>query len=460
MVKLEKYIYNLMDVLRGTVNSGEGSELVLRLVFAKVLSDAFKDPNNLKENIITSNLTNENNFDFSKLVHSDISVIDELEKGLYALERENSLYMDGIFTSFNISEKVKNLNLIYELICGLNDIDFSPYIDDGYKIGNLFLGLIHLLLKSSKGEFVTSSSITKLVAKLMEKEDIETIYDPAIGISGLAIETAKSHSNSRIFGQEINHSIAIINKMNLILNGFAKDIPNIELGDTLIHPKHHIGNTVMKFDCVVSAPPIGLKNWGHNELLNDRYNRFYRGLPSRGMGDYAFITHLVESMKENGVGVVLAPHGVLFRGGPEGEIREAFIKENIIHCVISLPSNMLYSTAIPTTLLIFKKNRSLEEVLFIDASNPEKKASKVNTVLSEEDINKIWEIYKDFKTVDKVSKVVSISDIIDNDYNLNISRYIDKHEREELDLNSLNKEIKYIQLELNEVQSKLNEILG
>lgn len=449
-----------MDDLRGVANADDSSELMIRLIFARMLSDAFKDFNNHEENIITANLTNESNFDFSKLTSNNASVIEELERSMYALERENLLYMDGIFTSFNISEKIKNHKLMNELIYKLNDIDFSPYVGNGNEIGEIFSYLIHLFLKSIKSEFITPNSINKLIAKLAEKEHIETIYDPAIGVSELALDIANKHDSCKIFGQEINPSVIYINKMNLILNGYAKDIPNIELGNTLIDPKHHIGNTIMKFDCVVSTPPFGLKNWGYNELLNDRYNRFYRGLPARGTDEYAFITHIVESMKENGVGAVLVPHGVLFWGGNEGKIREAFIKENIIHCVISLPSNMLYSTAIPTALLIFKKNRSLKDVLFIDASNPEKKSSKVNTVLSEEDINKICEIYRDFKTVDKFSRVVSVNEIVNNDYNLNISRYIDKHEREELDLTSLNNEIKDIQLKLNEAQSELNKILA
>ena len=289
--------------------------------------------------------------------------------------------------------------------------------------------------------------------------------------------------NVALYGQENNGSTWALAVMNMFLHGY--DNANIRWGDTIRNPLHLESSTSLeKFDVVVANPPFSLKKWGKDEAENDTFNRFWRGVPPASRGDWAFVTHMIEVAKEGKgkVGVVV-PHGVLFRGSSEGKIREQVIKENLLEAVIGLPSNLFFGTGIPASILIFNKARASSasapgstrrvegqyntDVLFIDASEHYQSGTNQN-VLRDKDIEKVVKTYDDFiagkfKTgvvEDKYSYVATYEEIEENDFNLNIPRYVDTFEEEEpVDMKAVEEEIVAIESELEEVQEEMKKYL-
>ncbi|HHD16318.1 MAG TPA: type I restriction endonuclease subunit M, partial [Euryarchaeota archaeon] len=256
------------------------------------------------------------------------------------------------------------------------------------------------------------------------------------------------------YGQELNGSTWALCKMNMFLHGINN--ATIEWGDTINNPKLIEGDTLMKFNVVVANPPFSLDKWGAEEAGSDRYRRFHRGIPPKSKGDYAFITHMIETMNETDgrVGVVV-PHGVLFRGSSEGKIRKKLIEENLLDAVIGLPSQLFYGTGIPAAILVFKKNRKTTDVLFIDASREFEKGKKQNR-LRDKDIDKIVSTYNEYKTVDKYSYRATLDEIRENDFNLNIPRYVDTfEEEEEVDIPATQRKIEELEKELAEVRERM-----
>jgi len=245
--------------------------------------------------------------------------------------------------------------------------------------------------------------------------------------------------------------------MNMFLH--EMDNARIEWGDTINNPQLREEDTLMKFDVVVANPPFSLDKWGAEEASADRYSRFHRGVPPKSKGDYAFITHMIETLNEHGRAGVVLPHGVLFRGSSEGKIRKQLIQENLLKAVIGLPANLFFGTGIPATILIFDKDKKTDEVLFIDASS-EYESGKNQNKLSTDNINKIYDTYKAWETTDKYSYVASRAEIEENDYNLNIPRYVDTFEEEEpVDIAATQKEIASLKSELAEVESQMADYL-
>ena len=275
-----------------------------------------------------------------------------------------------------------------------------------------------------------------------------------------------SDNNFSLFGQENTGATWALCKMNMFLH--KVDDAKIEWGDTISNPLHLVDGNLMKFQVVVANPPFSLDKWamgfsGDNdkefkmENSLDAHNRFSWGVPPRSKGDYAFVLHMLHSLAENGrMGVVL-PHGVLFRGASEGRIRKEIIENNLLNAVIGLPANLFYGVGIPVTILVFKKNRERKNILFIDASgegNYEK--GKNQNRLREQDINKIVETYNSYKTVDKYSYVASPDEIKENDYNLNIPRYVDTFKEEEpVDMDKVKENIKKLKVEIANVEKQM-----
>ncbi|MCB4780972.1 MAG: SAM-dependent methyltransferase, partial [Sulfurovum sp.] len=246
-------------------------------------------------------------------------------------------------------------------------------------------------------------------------------------------------------------------KMNMFLHEIND--ANIAWGDTLRNPLHKEHDHLMKFDVVVANPPFSLDKWGADELADDVYRRFEYGLPPKSKGDYAFVEHMLASLNAEGrMGVVL-PHGVLFRGASEGKIRKAIIDDNLLDAVIGLPANLFFGTGIPATILIFKKGRENKDVLFIDASREFDKDKNQNS-LNENHIKKILQTYHDRKEIEKYAHIASLKEIQENDYNLNIPRYVDTFEEEErVDIEATKQEIEKIESELVEVKKQMKGFL-
>jgi len=239
------------------------------------------------------------------------------------------------------------------------------------------------------------------------------------------------------------------------------DGARIEWGDTLNSPKLVEGDRLMKFAVVVANPPFSLDKWGAEKAPSDPFNRFHRGTPPKSKADYAFITHMIETAAADGgrVGVIV-PHGVLFRGGAEGKIRAQFIEENLLDAVIGLPANLFFGTGIPAAILVFRKGRKSTDVMFVDASR-EYEDAKNQSRLREQDIEKIVATVRAGKAVEKYAHLATREEIKENEYNLNIARYVDMFEEEEdADLPALQTEITSLESQLGAVRAKIAEHLA
>jgi type I restriction enzyme M protein len=243
----------------------------------------------------------------------------------------------------------------------------------------------------------------------------------------------------------------------------GKDSTRLEWGDTLNNPLLVEDDRLMKFDVVIANPPFSLKKWGAENSENDKYNRFFRGVPPKDKGDFAFITHMVETAKaKSGRVAVIVPHGVLFRGGAEGKIRQSLIEENSVDAVIGLPAGLFQTTGIPVAILILDRSREAgganekrKDILFIEASK-EFKQGKAQNTLSEENIEKIYNTYANREEIDKFSRKVMLEEIKENDYNLNITRYVDTfEEEEEIDIAANLAELKKLEPELERLEKEM-----
>jgi type I restriction enzyme M protein len=237
------------------------------------------------------------------------------------------------------------------------------------------------------------------------------------------------------------------------------DGAQIEWCDTINNPKLIEGDALMKFDIVVANPPFSLDKWGHENAEADRFKRFFRGIPPKSKGDYAFIQHMIETTAPGGKVGVIVPHGVLFRGSAEQKIRRQLIEENLLEAVIGLPTNLFYGTGIPAAILVFNKAKTTENIVFIDASKNYEDGKRQNK-LRPQDIEEIIEAFKGFKTIEKFSSVVTPNEIVENDYNLNIPRYVDTFEEEEpVDIEAVQEQIEQLETELVEVRKEMKEHL-
>jgi type I restriction enzyme M protein len=265
-------------------------------------------------------------------------------------------------------------------------------------------------------------------------------------------------ANYVLYGQESNGSTWALSKMNMFLHGI--DNARIEWGDTIADPKFTEADNLMKFNCVVANPPFSLDKWGADGAKTDKFKRFWRGAPPKSKGDYAFITHMIESVVEtNGRVAVIAPHGVLFRGSSEGKIREQLIRENLLDAVIGLPENLFFGTGIPASILVFRKGREDTQVLFVDASREYEAGTNQNR-LRNVDIEKIVTTYSGYENVEKYASVAAFNEIEENDFNLNIPRYVDTFEEEEpVDISAVQAEITALEAELTQVRTEMDGYL-
>jgi len=392
-------------------------------------------------------------------------VLDEFEEG-------NKSKLESVFRNIDFNSeanlgqtKDRNTRLKH-LLEDFADkrLDLRPsVIGEHDVIGNTYMYLISRFASDSGkkgGEFYTPTEVAMLLARLVQPKEGDRICDPSCGSASLLIRCANQigTQNYSLYGQESNGSTWALAKMNVFLN--EKDNARIEWGDTLRNPKLIERDQLMKFDVVVANPPFSLDKWGQDEAEADRFRRFHRGVPPKSKGDYAFITHMVETANESSgrVGVII-PHGVLFRGGAEGRIRKQFIDENLLDAVVGLPSNLFFGTGIPAAILIFKKGRKRKDILLIDASR-EYEDGKNQNRLRQQDIDKIFDTFVKWKTVDKYSYVATIDEIRENDYNLNIPRYVDTFEEDkEVDIPSVQKEIEGLEKELVEVRKQMDGYL-
>lgn len=406
---------------------------------------------------------------------------DLINIALDAIEEANKVKLEGVFRNIDFNSeanlgKTKDRNRRLKLM--LEDfhkpqMDMSPSRVSEDVIGNTYIYLIERFASDAgkkAGEFYTPHKVSTLVAKLAGPRPGNRICDPACGSGGLLIEAAREvgDGNYALFGMEVNGSTWALARMNMFLH--KADSARIEWCNTLTSPALVENDRLMKFNIVVANPPFSLDKWGADEADNDRYNRFWRGVPPKSKGDWAFISHMVEAAleKEGRVSVVV-PHGVLFRGAAEGRIRQKMIEENLLDTVVGLPGNLFPTTSIPVAILVFDRsrekagaNQKRKDVLFVDASR-EFLPGKNQNALSDDHIEKIMATVKARRDVDKYAHVAAFEEVKENDFNLNIPRYVDTfEEEEEIDIDAVQQEIDALEKELAEVRlqmaAKLKEI--
>lgn len=488
--ELNKKLWAAADSARGVVDAGVFKDYVLALLFYKYMSDMheserdkLKDKYGENEERIKMRLQNarfvmpDGAGFYDVIAQKNADNIGEiLNKALRSIEDANEEKLKGIFTIDFNSQSVlgatdQRNKMIRDLLDDFKDIDLAEADDD--ILGNAYMFMIERFGSEAgkkAGEFFSPRVLCELVAKIASPKAGDRICDPTCGSAGLLLlageEVEKQGSkNYALYGQEKTGSTYNLARMNMFLHG--KDSARIEWGDTLNNPLLLEDDRLMTFDIVVANPPFSLDKWGDKSLENDKYNRFWRGMPPASKGDYAFISHMIETAKaKEGRVVVIVPHGVLFRGSSEGKIREALIKENILDAVIGLPAGLFQTTGIPVAILVFDRSRepgganeNRKDVLFIDASREFVSGKNQNT-LSSEHISKIVETYKKRSEIEKYSHLATFNEIKENDFNLNIPRYVDTFEEEpEIDIAATQKRISELEQELAKTQSQMQEYL-
>lgn len=427
------------DQLRGGMDASQYKDYILTLLFVKYVSDKAKtDANSLIE------VPEGGSFDDMLAAKGDKEIGDRFNKIIAKLAEANGLRNVIDQADFNDEEKLgkgkEMQDRLSKLVTIFNDLDFRGSRAEGDDLlGDAYEYLMrHFATESgkSKGQFYTPAEVSRILAKVVgigpnTRQD-QTVYDPACGSGSLLLKAAaEAPRGMTIYGQEKDNATWALSKMNMILHG--NEIAEIEKGDTITNPQFTKGDRLRTFDYIVMNPPFSVKSW-NNGLEND-YGRFEYGRPPEKNGDYAFLLHALTSLKSTGKAAIILPHGVLFRGNAEATIRTRLLKQGFIKGVIGLPANLFYGTGIPACVVILDKENAQARtgVFMIDASKGFMKDGNKNRLRSQ-DIHKIVDTFNKQIEIDRYSRMVPLSEIADpkNDYNLNIPRYIDSSDPEDL----------------------------
>lgn len=483
--EINSILWKACDTFRGTVDASEYKNYILVMLFVKYISDVWQEHYETliekfgnDEDMILRRMQRERfvlpkgcNFQELYNQRNEPNVGEIINIALEHIEETNKQKLSGVFRNIDFNSeanlgqtKDRNTRLKH-LLDDFNDsrLNLRPSrVGNLDVIGNAYEYLIARFAAGAgkkAGEFYTPAEVSELIAELVDPQAGERISDPACGSGSLLIKCGnqllkRGIKDFALYGQEITGATWALAKMNMFLH--SMDNARIEWGDTIRNPKLIEDDTTMKFEVVVANPPFSLDKWGYEVASNDPYQRFHRGLPPQSKGDYAFISHMIETTTQDSgrVGVVV-PNGVLFRGAAEGRIRQQLIEENLLDAVIGLPANLFFGTGIPAAVLLFKRNKADNKVLFIDASR-EYQSDKNQNRLRQTDIDKILATYQARASVDKYAYLADIKELKENDFNLNIPRYVDTFEEEqELDINALQAEIVSLEAELADVKLQM-----
>lgn len=495
--EINNIVWKACDTFRGVIDPAQYKDYILTMLFVKYVSDVWKDKRNLymeKYNQdkmrVDRALRNERfqvptSCTFEHLFeHRNEPNLGELiNTALEDLEDANRSKLERVFRNIdfnseaNLGQTKDRNRRLKNLLVDFSALDIQPsHLAGNDIIGDAYEYLIERFASDAgkkAGEFYTPSGVSTLLAKLINPQPGNRIIDPTCGSGSLLIKTAREvgSNNFSLYGQEINGSTWALARMNMFLH--EMDNANIEWGDTLNNPKLLEGDSLLKAHIVVANPPFSLDKWGADNAAADQFNRFHRGIPPKSKGDYAFVTHMIESTYEDmgKVGVIL-PHGALFRGSSEGKIRQQLIEENLLEAVIGLPANLFFGTGIPACIMIFNRAKGEnKDVLFIDASKGFDSGKNQNR-LGDDHIEKIVNTYQAFGAdsplttsegkvlEDKYAYRASIQELEENEYNLNIPRYVDTFEEEEpVDITATQSEINNLKGELATVEKQMEEYL-
>ena len=489
---ISRAVWAACGTFRGVKDAAEYKDYILVMFFLKYISDLWKERYEEyskrygdDDTLIRSKLDREcfilpkgtSYYDlYDRRNESNIGELINI--ALDAVETANKSKLEGVFRNidFNLEAnlgKTRDRNRLLKIL--LEDfykpqLDMRPSHISEEMIGNVYIYLIERFATYSgkkTAAFYTPYKVSELIAKLSKPKVGARICDPACGSGELLIEAAKAvgDQNCSIYGMEVNGNTWALCRLNMFIHG--ADSARIEWCNALTSPTLVANDRLMKFDNIVANPPFSLDKWGADEAEADTFNRFWRGVPPKSNGDYAFISHMIETaVEKKGRVVVIVPHGVLFRGAAEGRIREKLIKENLLDTVISLPGNLFSGSSIPVAVLIFDRSRengganeSRKDVLFIDASRDYQPGKNQNTLLDKH-IEKILTASKERKDVKKYAHPANFEELKENDFNLNVPRYVDTSEEgATIDIEAVQQEITTLESQLNVVRKKMDSLL-
>ncbi|MCT3807221.1 type I restriction-modification system subunit M [Elizabethkingia anophelis] len=498
---LEQQLWNIANTLRGKMNADEFRDYILGFIFYKYLAEKmeiyansileedqiqFRDikedtPKGLEyiEAIREEALETLGYFLKPSELFSEITkrgdnnfILEDLQKiltniqlstmGTQSEEDFEDLFSDMDLNSNNLGRTADARNtLIVKVLKHLDEIDFKLNDTELDVLGDAYEYLIGQFASGAgkkAGEFYTPQEVSKILAKIVTtgKNRLKSVYDPTCGSGSLLLRVAREVKDvNNFYGQEMNRTTYNLARMNMILHGVHYRQFDIKQEDTLEHPQHL---NDMPFEAIVANPPFSAK-WSANPLFlnDDRFSQYGKLAPS-SKADFAFVQHMIYHLAENGTMAIVLPHGVLFRGAAELHIRKYLIEQkNYLDAVIGLPANIFYGTSIPTCILVFKKcKEDPDHILFIDASKEFEKVKNQN-MLREEHIDKIVETYRNRTTIEKYSHLATLKEVEENDYNLNIPRYVDTFEaEEEIDIQSVMKEIKSLEAKRVELDKEID----
>lgn len=423
-------------------------------------------PSQLFENVVKTARTNENlNKDLSEIFKS----IEGSATGYDSEQDIKGLFEDVDTTSNRLGGTVKEKNKrLADILIGIASINFKDFKENEIDaFGDAYEYLISNYASNagkSGGEFFTPQTVSKLLAKLVMdgKEKINKVYDPTCGSGSLLLQMKKQFEAHIIeegfFGQEINMTNYNLARMNMFLHNINYNNFSIKRGDTLLNPLH---NNDQPFDAIVSNPPYSIKWIGDGDptLINDERFAPAGKLAPKSYADYAFIMHSLSYLSSKGRGAIVCFPGIFYRKGAEQTIRKYLVDNNRIDCVIALPENLFFGTSIATCILVLAKNKKESKVLFIDASEEFKKETN-NNILTDENIENILEEFRNREGKEYFSRYVDKEEIIENDYNLSVSTYVEKKDtREVIDIEKLNKEIEETVAKIDILRASINEII-
>ena len=500
---LEQQLWNIANTLRGKMNADEFRDYILGFIFYKYLAEKMEIYANsiLEEDKIQFRNIDENTAEgleyieaireesletlgyflkpselFSEIAKrgnsgSNNFILEDLQKiltniqlstmGTQSEEDFEDLFSDMDLNSNNLGRTADARNvIIVKVLVHLDEIDFKLNDTELDVLGDAYEYLIGQFASGAgkkAGEFYTPQEVSKILAKIVTtgKNRLKSVYDPTCGSGSLLLRVAREVKDvNNFYGQEMNRTTYNLARMNMILHGVHYLKFDIKQEDTLEHPQHE----GLLAEAIVANPPFSA-NWSANplHLSNERFSQYGKLAPA-SKADFAFVQHMIHHLAENGTMAIVLPHGVLFRGSAELHIRKYLIEQkNYLDAVIGLPANIFYGTSIPTCILVFKKcKEDPDHILFIDASKDFEKVKNQN-ILRENHIDKIVETYRNRTVIEKYSHLATLKEVAENDYNLNIPRYVDTFEEEEdIDIQAVMQEIKSLETKRAELDKEID----
>jgi type I restriction enzyme M protein len=484
--QLEQFLWKSADILRGKIDSSDYKKYIFGLLFFKRISDVWDEEyaRVMAEYNDETIARADYNHRFQVPKECRWSVVEEraenigqkLNEIFDKLANANSPKLDRIFDDLDFANKDRFPNeTLQRLINHFSQYNFGDTYISSDILGDAYEYLIKQFAADAGkkgGEFYTPREVERVIVQILKPHKKDHIYDPTVGSGGFLLEAfhhlkeKEGESVARtlyLYGQELNIGTYAIAKINMFLHGL--DSADIQRGDTLANPQFLNPNgSLQTFDIVVANPPYSIKDWEYEIFKSDKYGRVegYE-MPPKSNADYAFVLHIIKSMNSNGRAGIVLPHGVLFRGGAEGRIREQILKNDLVDAVIALPPKLFYGTGIPAAILVLNKNKPADhkgKVLIIDAEKDFSEGKNQNT-LRYQDIQRIVKAYDSYKDVEGYARVVDLDEIASNEYNLNVRRYIENGDKEEeIDVSAVRKELAALEKERAEIDKKVEEYLS